>query len=72
MIEIPDTELMAEKLGMIVLCEYFARIVVWQHEDTNNHWCEMRKVEGKCITGSYGPASPRKGPLADQYKWEPK
>ena len=79
MIEIPDTELMAEKLGMIVLCDncgkrlkrvYAARIPTWQHEETDDYWCPMRKVDGRCITGILDSASPRSGPLADQYEME--
>ena len=80
MINISDSELMAEKLGMIVLCEncgkrlkrtYVARIGTWRHEDSDSCWCPMRKIEGKCIIGS-GQAHPRKGPMADCYEMEPK
>jgi hypothetical protein len=74
---IPDTELMAEKLGMIVLCENcgkrlkrtsIVRIRTWTHEETNNYWCEKRWEIGRMITRQ---ASPRLGPFANQYESEP-
>jgi len=71
-IRIPESELMAEKLGMIVLCEncgkrlkrkYVARIGYWDHEDTDTFWCDE--------TG-WSKALARPGPLANTYEWEPK
>lgn len=71
-VEIPDTELMAEQLGMIVLCEncgkrlkrrYVARIPAWEHEATGLIWCGNR--------GEWS-ASARKGPLAIEMDKEPK
>jgi hypothetical protein len=47
-VEIPESELMAEKLGMIVLCQNCGkrleykislRIKVWSHIDTNLQSC---------------------------------
>ena len=47
-IKIPESELMAEKLGMINLCKNcgqrlirksIARIPVWHHEATNSLYC---------------------------------
>jgi hypothetical protein len=75
MVTIPDTELMAEKLGMIVLCEhcgkrlsrcYVARIPRWKHTDTNLYGCNIFSIANlpPC-------AKPRSGPLADSYEMEP-
>ena len=77
---IPDTELMAEKLGMIILCEHcgkrlkrtsIARIGTWTHEETNNYWCEMKKIEGGVLMGISHVASPCRSSLSDQYEMEP-
>jgi len=73
-IEIPDTELMAEKLGMIVLCDncgerlercYPVRIPTWRHTRTKEYFCST--------TESFGShATARLGPLAIQYEMEPR
>jgi hypothetical protein len=45
---IPDTELMAEKLGMIVLCSHcgkridwikVGKVYYWNHIDNDSLWC---------------------------------
>jgi hypothetical protein len=72
MINIPETELMAEKLGMIVLCENcgkrlirksVARIGYYHHEENETFWCAEK--------GGFR-ASARLGPLAREYDREPK
>ena len=80
--EISIEELMAEKLGMIVLCEHcgkrlkrtsIARIGTWTHEETNNYWCEMKKIDGipTLRLARAGTAMPRRTSLSDQYDMEP-
>jgi hypothetical protein len=81
--KISDGELMAEKLGMIVLCEHcgkrlcrssVARIRTWRHAADDTYWCygkEINDMESDDPRIQEG-ATARKGPLADQYEWEPK
>ena len=63
---IPDTELMAEKLGMVVLCAHCGgrlksisvlRIPLFIHISNESVWCSDK--------GGFR-ASARNGPLADQ------
>ena len=72
MVNIPETELMAEKLGMITLCEncgkrlkraYVARIPCWAHEHNNFGWCDENSA--------HPYAQPRKSSLANQRYMEP-
>ena len=66
-LNISDSELMAEKLGIIVLCNNcgkrlvrtnIARIPIWEHEDTKSFLCDETGVM----------AIARKGPLSEYYE----
>jgi len=65
-LDIPDSELMAEKLGMVVLCancgrrlEQVGRLGTWKHEDSKLGYCSDR-VSKANPSSSY--AKPRKLP----------
>lgn len=77
--KIPDSELMAEKLGMIVLCENCGgrlkkvnvlRIYCWAHESNNSGWCnvasEIPYARWCNVVSEIPYARPREGLLAAQ------
>ena len=79
---IPDTELMAEKLGMIVLCQncgqrlkrdYVARIPCWRHELNNDYYYCLPDYQiandNRLIWKNYAKTRPSE--LVDAYDMEP-